>query len=319
MFDPFDVYTIPLRQWADIAIRWLTTNYRDFFQTIKLPVELVLEWIEAFLLWLHPIAFLAILLVIAWRIAGWRIAVFSVVAMAFLGFLGVWEDTMTTLAMVICAVAFCAAVGIPLGIIAARSNAFETGIRPVLDVMQTIPPFAYLVPVVMLFSIGTVSGVIATIVFALPPVIRLTNLGIRQVQREVVEAAFAFGSTPGQVLREVQIPLALRTIMAGLNQTLMLALSMVVIAAIIGAQGLGDPVRTGLNNLQPGLATVGGLGIVVLAIILDRITQALGRTGASKSSTSLWSRFLALVEWAGLRRPVPGSLSPEESNPISRR
>jgi glycine betaine/proline transport system permease protein len=319
MFDPFDVYTIPLRQWADIAIRWLTTNYRDFFQTIKLPVELVLEWIEAFLLWLHPIAFLAILLVIAWRIAGWRIAVFSVVAMAFLGFLGVWEDTMTTLAMVICAVAFCAAVGIPLGIIAARSNAFETGIRPVLDVMQTIPPFAYLVPVVMLFSIGTVSGVIATIVFALPPVIRLTNLGIRQVQREVVEAAFAFGSTPGQVLREVQIPLALRTIMAGLNQTLMLALSMVVIAAIIGAQGLGDPVRTGLNNLQPGLATVGGLGIVVLAIILDRITQALGRTDASKSSTSLWSRFLALVEWAGLRRPVPGSLSPEESNPISRR
>jgi glycine betaine/proline transport system permease protein len=319
MFDPFDVYTIPLRQWADIAIRWLTTNYRDFFQTIKLPVELVLEWIEAFLLWLHPIAFLAILLVIAWRIAGWRIAVFSVVAMAFLGFLGVWEDTMTTLAMVICAVAFCAAVGIPLGIIAARSNAFETGIRPVLDVMQTIPPFAYLVPVVMLFSIGTVSGVIATIVFALPPVIRLTNLGIRQVQREVVEAAFAFGSTPGQVLREVQIPLALRTIMAGLNQTLMLALSMVVIAAIIGAQGLGDPVRTGLNNLQPGLATVGGLGIVVLAIILDRITQALGRTGASKSNTSLWSRFLALVEWSGLRRPVPGSLSPEESNPISRR
>lgn len=319
MFDPFDYYTIPLREWADIFIRWLTTNYRGFFQTIQVPVQLVLDWSETFLLWLHPIVFLALLLIIAWRIAGWRIAVFSVVAMAFLGFLGVWEDTMTTLAMVVSAVAFCAVVGIPLGIIAARSDTFETGIRPVLDIMQTIPPFAYLVPVVMLFGIGTVPGVIATIIFAIPPVIRLTNLGIRQVQREVVEAAFAFGSTPGQVLREVQIPLALRTIMAGMNQTLMLALSMVVIAAIIGAQGLGDPVRTGLNNVQPGLATVGGIGIVILAIILDRITQALGRTGASESNTSLRSRFLTLVEWAGLRRAVPGRLSPEESSPISRR
>jgi glycine betaine/proline transport system permease protein len=206
--------------------------------------------------------------------------------------------------MVISAVAFCAAVGIPLGILAARSNTFEAVLRPALDVMQTIPPFAYLVPVVMLFSIGTVSGVIATIIFAIPPVIRLTNLGIRQVQREVVEAAFAFGSTPWQVLKEVQIPLALRTIMAGMNQTLMLALSMVVIAAIIGAQGLGDPVRTGLNNLQPGLAAVGGIGIVVLAIILDRITQALGQPSDSKRASIRWDWLWTRLGWAGPRKPI---------------
>jgi glycine betaine/proline transport system permease protein len=156
----------------------------------------------------------------------------------------------------------------------------------------------------MLFSIGTVSGVIATIIFAIPPVIRLTNLGIRQVQREVVEAAFAFGSTPWQVLKEVQIPLALRTIMAGMNQTLMLALSMVVIAAIIGAQGLGDPVRTGLNNLQSGLAAVGGIGIVVLAIILDRITQALGQPSDSKRASIRWDWLWTRLGWAGPRKPI---------------
>jgi glycine betaine/proline transport system permease protein len=164
--------------------------------------------------------------------------------------------------------------------------------------MQTIPSFTYLVPVVMLFSIGTVSGVIATIIFALPPIIRLTNLGIRQVPGELVEAAYAFGATPWQVLWDVQIPLATRTIMAGLNQTLMLSLSMVVIAAIIGAGGLGDPVRTGLNNLQPGLATIGGIGIVLLAIILDRITQALARTSENPNrgkSPELLARLFGLA------------------------
>jgi glycine betaine/proline transport system permease protein len=324
MFNPFDLYTIPLGAWVDALIKWLTGNYRDVFQAVKVPIELVLEGIQSFLLWLHPFAFLALLLLIAWRIAGWRVAAFSVIAMVFIGYLGVWDPAMTTLAMVISAVAFCAAVGIPLGVIAARSNAFEASLRPVLDVMQTTPSFVYLVPVVMLFSIGTVSGVIATIIFALPPVVRLTNLGIRQVQREVVEAAYAFGSTPWQVLRDVQMPLALRTIMAGLNQTLMLALSMVVIAAIIGAKGLGDPVRTGLNNLQPGLASVGGIGIVLLAIVLDRITQALGHTEASKSGGGLWTILQGMAGRAGLLRRPPArvanaaSSSREENDPSSR-
>lgn len=294
----------------------MTVNHRDVFQTIKIPVEVVLESIQTFLLWLHPLLFLALLFVIAWRIAGWRVAGFSVLAMTFLGYLGMWELTMTTLAMVLSSLVFCAAVGIPLGIIAARSDAFEAVLRPVLDVMQTIPTFAYLVPVVMLFSIGTVSGVIATIVFALPPIIRLTNLGIRQVPRDVVEASFAFGSTSWQTLREVQIPLALRTIMAGLNQTLMLSLSMVVIAALIGAKGLGDPVRVGLNNLQPGLAAVGGIGIVLLAIVLDRITQGLGRGSPAQGQGKLWGLLLTLVNLTRQGRPLhkrfsSSSVSPE--------
>jgi glycine betaine/proline transport system permease protein len=168
---------------------------------------------------------------------------------------------------------FCALIGIPLGIMSGRSDRFQTFLRPCLDAMQTIPPFVYLVPVVMLFSIGTVSGILATIVFALPPIVRLTSLGIRQVHPELIEAALAFGATSGQVLRKVQIPLAMPSIMAGLNQTLMMALSMVVIAALIGAGGLGNPVVQGLNSLQIGLATIGGLAIVLLAMVLDRITQ----------------------------------------------
>jgi glycine betaine/proline transport system permease protein len=179
--------------------------------------------------------------------------------------------------MVLSAVFFCAVVGVPLGILAARSNRFETFLRPILDAMQTTPAFVYLVPVVMLFSIGTVAGVIATIVFSMPPIIRLTDLGIRQVRVDVVEAATALGSTSNQILWKVQMPLAMPTIMAGLNQTIMLSLSMVVIAALIGAGGLGVPVFEGLNSLRVGLAGIGGLSIVLLAMVLDRITQSLGK------------------------------------------
>src|SRR5680860_1194283 len=179
---------------------------------------------------------------------------------------------MTTLAMILTAVLFCTVIGVPLGVIAAGSDRFDKTLRPVLDIMQTIPPFVYLVPIVMLFGVGMVPGVIATIIFALPPIIRLTNLGLRQVQSELVEAGYAFGSTRREVLMEIQIPLAMRTIMAGLNQTLMLALSMTVIAALIGAGGLGLTVFTGLGRLDVGRAFIGGLGIVLLAIILDRIT-----------------------------------------------
>jgi glycine betaine/proline transport system permease protein len=193
-----------------------------------------------------------------------------------IGLLGLWEETMITLAMVFCSVVFCTVVGIPLGIMAGRSDRFEASLRPVLDAMQTTPAFVYLVPIVMLFSIGNVAGVLATIVFALPPIIRLTSLGIRQVHPELVEAALAFGATSWQVLVKVQIPLALPTIMAGLNQTIMMALSMVVIAALIGAGGLGAPVVLGLNTLDIGLATIGGLAIVLMAIVLDRITQSMG-------------------------------------------
>ena len=309
--NPFDYYTIPLEEWIDIFVTWVR-QYRDVFETvIKDPVDVVLAGIQWFLVWLHPVVFLLLLGFIAWRIAGWRVAAFSVVAMTFLGFLDLWTLTMETLATVLCALAFCAAVGLPLGIIAARNDTFEAAIRPVLDVMQTIPTFVYLVPVAMLIGIGAVPGVIATIVFALPPVIRLTNLGIRQVPLDVVEASYAFGSTSWQTLKDVQVPLAMRTIMAGMNQTLLLSLSMVVIASIIGADGLGRPVRQGLNNLQPGLAAVGGVGIVVLAIVLDRITQALGRGNPGGGQGAL---LRILTTFFGSRR-IPDS-SPDTS-PVS--
>ncbi|NQU62989.1 MAG: ABC transporter permease subunit, partial [SAR324 cluster bacterium] len=211
------------------------------------------------------------------KYVGKRATVFVVLTFILIGLLGLWEDTMTTLSMVVLSVLFCAIAGIPMGIAAGRSNRVEAFLRPVLDVMQTTPAFVYLIPVVMLFSIGTVSGVMATIVFAMPPVVRLTNLGIRQVHPELVEAGEAFGATAMQELLKIQIPQAWPSIMAGVNQTIMMALSMVVIAALIGAGGLGMPVFQGLNNLDIGLATTGGLGIVLLAMVLDRITQGMGQ------------------------------------------
>ena len=277
MLRPSDYGTLPLDGWINVLVReWLVPNFRPLFRAIQWPVDQVLTG-TAGLLQATPFpVFLVAAGLIAWWVAGRGVAWFAVLSLLLLDLLGIWRETMTTLAMVLTSVVFCAIAGIPLGIVAARSDRFAAGIRPVLDIMQTTPAFVYLVPVVMLFGIGMVPGIIATIIFALPPIIRLTDLGIRQVRGELVEAAIAFGATPRQVLFEVQIPLALRSIMAGLNQTLMLSLSMVVIAALIGAEGLGLIVFRGIGRLDVGLAALGGLGIVLMAIVLDRITQALG-------------------------------------------
>lgn len=282
----FEEASIPLEKWIETAVNWLVSNFRPQFQAIKWPVEMTLNGIDGLLQQIPPLIFLVILFVIAWRIASWKVGIFGVITFLLVGFLGLWAETMTTLSMVLCAVVFCVIVGIPLGILAARSDRFADVIRPVLDAMQTTPAFVYLVPVVMLFSIGTVAGVIATIIFSMPPIIRLTNLGIRQVRSDVVEAAKAFGATDRQMLWKVQFPLALPTIMAGLNQTMMLSLSMVVIAALIGAGGLGVPVFEGLNSLRVGLAGIGGLAIVLLAMVLDRISQALGQAPHTQNSES---------------------------------
>lgn len=271
----FEDKVIPLDIWVSQFVDWLVDNYRDFFQAIKWPVEQTLNGLDAGLNWLSPLVVIALLAFAAWRFSGKGLAIFTIITMTIIGLLGLWEDTMTTLAMVLSSVIFCALVGIPIGIWAGRSDAFETGIRPLLDAMQTTPAFVYLVPIVMLFSVGNVAGVLATIVFALPPLIRLTSLGIRQVHPELVEAAQAFGATNWQVLIRVQVPLAMPTILAGLNQTIMMALSMVVIAALIGAGGLGSPVILGLNTLDIGLAVIGGLSIVLMAIVLDRLTQSM--------------------------------------------
>lgn len=279
-FFDFNDRIIPLDNWIQSGVDFLVENYRDVFQVIKLPVEKSLDAISWVLTSLHPLVIIAAMCWLSYRFAGKRVTLFTILTLFLIGMLGLWEEAMVTLAMVLCSVIFCAVVGIPLGILSGRSDRFEAVQRPFLDAMQTTPAFVYLVPVVMLFSIGTVSGVLATIVFAMPPIIRLTSLGIRQVHPELVEAAVSFGATPSQVLRKVQIPLAMPSIMAGLNQTIMMSLSMVVIAALIGAGGLGTPVFQGLNTLDIGLATIGGLSIVLMAMVLDRITQGIGRKRA---------------------------------------
>ncbi|MCS6180652.1 ABC transporter permease [Shewanella baltica] len=271
----FDERVIPLDVWITNIVNWLVEGYRWFFQLIKWPVDFILSGVSDGLLATSPLLVIALFGAIAWRVSGLKLAIFTLLSLMLIGLLGFWSETMITLAMVFSSVVFCTLVGVPFGIWAGRSDRVNNVLRPILDAMQTTPAFVYLVPIVMLFSIGNTAGVLATIIFALPPLVRLTSLGIRQVHPELVEAALAFGATSSQVLLKVQIPLALPTIMAGLNQTIMMSLSMVVIAAMIGAGGLGAPVVLGLNTLDIGLATVGGLAIVLLAIILDRITQSM--------------------------------------------
>jgi glycine betaine/proline transport system permease protein len=273
----FEEKILPLDDWIQFGVDWLVENHRDFFQFIKFPIEQSLEGLDWLLNAINPWIIIGIFAILTWKYAGKIVTVFSILTFVLIGLLGLWGETMTTLSMVIISVLFCAVVGIPLGIASGRRDRVESVLRPLLDTMQTTPAFVYLIPVVMLFSIGTVSGVIATIVFAMPPIVRLTNLGIRQVHPELVEAGEAFGATSMQVLVKVQIPQAWPSIMAGLNQTIMMALSMVVIAALIGAGGLGVPVFQGLNNLNIGLASIGGLGIVLMAMVLDRITQGMGK------------------------------------------
>ena len=276
LLDPFKLLNIPLGVWVEELLNWTVINFRPVFQAIRMPVDWLLQGIEQSLQSIPPSVTLVIRGLVAWQVISGRSAIYMVAGMFFVGLVGVWPHAMTTLAIVFTSVTICISVGIPIGIFAARSDRFEAGLRPILDGMQTIPTFVYLVPVVMLFGIGNVPGTIVTIVFALPPVIRLTNLGIRQVSPDVVEAAFAFGASPRQLLYKVQFPLARPTIMAGVNQTLMMALSMVVVASMIAVGGLGQMVLRGIGRLDMGLATVGGLGIVILAIVLDRLTQAMG-------------------------------------------
>jgi len=286
-----DHFDLGVDRWINTFVQDWLVNLRPFIRTLQWPVDHVLTTLDASFRSIPPWAFLTLMSFLAWRLAGRRIAVFAAIVTISFELLGLWDETMTTVAMVLTALLFCTLIGLPLGIIAGRNDRIAELLRPALDVMQTIPAFVYLVPIVMLFGIGVVPGLIATIVFALPPMIRLTSLGIRQVRGEITEAGLAFGSTPWQLLWEVQLPLAKPTIMAGVNQTLMLALSMVVIAALVGGGGLGLVVFTSIGRLDIGMATVGGVCIVLLAILLDRMTLAIGEQSiATKTSprTSRW-------------------------------
>jgi len=277
VLNPFQLYTIPLDDWITQSINFIVDNFRPLFQAIGFPIRLTLQNIEWFFTSTPPLIFIIIIGLISWKLAGKKITIYSIVALTLIGFVDVWEPAMISLALVLTAVVFCLLVGIPIGILSAKNDRFDRLVRPLLDVMQTLPSFVYLVPVVMLFGIGEVPGVIATIIFAIPPLIRLTNLGIRQVSPEVMEAAIAFGSTPWQLLWEAQIPLAMPTILAGVNQAILMALSMSVVTSMIAVPGLGQMVLQGVGRLDVGLAAVGGLGIVLLAIMLDRLTQAIAK------------------------------------------
>ncbi len=289
LLNPFKNINLGIADWADGIKAWAVEN-RDVVQPVKWFVNDLIVSVEAIMHAIPPVGMLGIILLFAWQAAGIRVAIFVVSCLIFLGLSdpSAWGLAMTTLAVVATSVVICVIFGLPLGLLAGKNDRFEFAIRPVLDTMQTIPAFVYLVPVVMLIGIGNVSGVIVTVVFALPPIIRLTSLGIRQVDGSVVEAARAFGSSPRQILFKVELPLATPSIMAGLNQTIMMALSVVVIASLIAVKGLGNEVLRAMGRLDAGKALVGGFGIVVLAIVLDRITQGLGRTGRERGYRHWW-------------------------------
>jgi glycine betaine/proline transport system permease protein len=267
---------IPLGSYIEIAIEWMNINLAPFFDAVSAGTSAAIGFFNTVLQ--APPSWLMLLFIaaLAWRLAGYRVALFSLAGLFLVDGMGLWPQTMQTLALVLSATVIAVTIGIPLGVWAARSDLVSRIVRPILDFMQTMPAFVYLIPAVLFFRLGQVPGVIATVIFAMPPVVRLTNFGIRGVSEEAVEAGRAFGASDSELLFKVQLPLATPTILAGVNQTIMLALSMVVIAAMIGAGGLGQEVLKGIEQLRIGLGFESGLAVVILAIVIDRITQALG-------------------------------------------
>jgi glycine betaine/proline transport system permease protein len=266
---------LPLEDWTNTGEEYITDTFGRFFDVAKDGLQGLVEVFEAVLLFPPELVMVGILSLIAYFIAGWRVAVFSVIGFLLILSLRLWEISMESLALVLASTVVALAIGIPLGILVAQSRSLETFVTPALDVMQTLPAFVYLVPLVVLLGLGGGPALVAVVVFAMPPAVRLTMLGIRQVPKNTVEAAHAFGATPWQTLWKVELPQALPTIMAGVNQVIMLALSMVVIAGLVGAGGLGDEVVRGLGRLDVGQAFVGGVGIVIIAIYLDRVSRNL--------------------------------------------
>ena len=266
------------KKFVDLAFRTFARAYGDVLESFFHPLLVFLVWLEKLLIntpWPLIIAAIALL---AWLGSRSLLLVGgTIISFLVIGYFGMWKDTMATMAIITVATLVCISVGIPFGILMARSNRVQAAILPILDMMQTIPSFVYLVPILMLLGIGKVPGLIAVCIYAIPPVVRLTNLGIREVDKETLEACDSYGATPFQKLTTVQIPLSLPTIFAGVNQTIMMALAMVVIASMIGVKGLGVPILRAISNQYLALGLMNGLAIVALAIIFDRITQEYGR------------------------------------------
>ena len=279
---------LDLGRWVNDVVQHLLDNYSGAFDSIGKLVSGFSEGIEALLM--LPPAWLLIAIFVAlglWRI-GARFAVFTTVAFILIVMTGFWEQTVVTLGLTFSSTLISLLLGIPLGIWAAKSERVATIIRPILDFMQTMPAFVYLIPAAMLFGLGRVPGIIATVIFAMPPAVRLTSLGIRQVNKEIVEAGQSFGCTSRQLLFKVQLPNAMPSIMAGVNQTIMMALSMVIIASMVGAGGLGNDVLASIQRLDIGLGFESGMAVVLLAIILDRITESFGTKQTARGGIFAW-------------------------------
>jgi len=272
------VSLMELKKGIDLSFRLFSRKYGDAIENFFVPLLFFLVWLEKLLITTPWPIIIIVICILAWfGSRSWKLVVGSAIAFTLIGYFGMWNDCMATVAIITVCTIICIAVGIPIGVVMSKSARAEKAILPVLDMMQTIPSFVYLVPILMLLGIGKVPGLIAVCIYAVPPVIRLTNLGIREVDKETLEACDSYGATPFQKLTTVQIPLSLPTIFAGVNQTIMMALAMVVIASMIGVKGLGVPILRAISNQYLALGLLNGLAIVALAIIFDRITQEYGR------------------------------------------
>ena len=285
---------IPLDKWTSEFVNSIKHNQiiGDFFDLVKGAISGFVGGFEAVLTFPPVLVMIAIFAVIALLLSTWRVAIFAVLGFLLIVGLGLWDDAMLTLALVLASAIIALIIGVPLGVLSAKSRPVEAAMKPTLDIMQTMPAFVYLVPMVVFLGLGAGPALVATVIFAAPPAVRLTMLGIQQVPQNTVEAAQAFGATPWQTLRKVELPQALPTIMAGVNQVIMLALSMVVIAALVGSGGLGQTVVRGLSQLDVGKAFIGGVGIVIIAIYLDRVTRNLGRRPSGKRRKGGISKLL---------------------------
>lgn len=275
---------VPLAAWIENLVSYIQVTYASGFDGFADGVKFVIDGLLGLLQTVPPLALIVVLAaLVTWK-AGWRLGLFTVAGLFLIHNIELWTPFLQTLALVVTAQVLIIVVGVPLGILAASSDLADRIMRPILDFMQTMPAFVYLIPAVMFFGIGLVPGVVATFIFSIPPLVRLVNLGIRQVPVDLVEAADAFGTTRLQKLVKVQVPLALPTMMAGINQSIMLNLSMVVIAGMIGARGLGAEVLRGIQRIQVGQGFEAGLAVVILAIVLDRLTASFagGRKAAKK-------------------------------------
>ena len=291
---------IAIGDWVDAGIDWLKTNLSWLFDLLRTVMSFLVDNLTELLLLVPALVAIPLFALLALTLRSWKLAVGTLIGFLLVLSMEQWETMMQTMALVLVATVFAVLIAVPLGVLAAISSTVSAIVKPIMDFMQTMPAFVYLIPAVIFFSIGVVPGVFSTIIFALPPGVRMTELGIRQVDAETVEAGEAFGATRGQILRGIQLPLAVPTIMAGVNQVIMLALSMAVVAGMVGADGLGKEVVQAISTQNLPLGVEAGLGVVILAVYLDRLTAALGNPGEYRTS------LLALAQRTLAQRATTG-------------